>query len=58
MDDEPEPVMMTATCHTEGCPEAGQPIVAPFFPEGDPPAFHAVCAQCGQPVTDVVPYAP
>ncbi|MGW1468543.1 hypothetical protein ACWCPT_29880 [Streptomyces sp. NPDC002308] len=54
-DEEVQPVMMTATCHTEGCPMSGQGIVAPFFPNATPPTYRAQCAQCSQAVTDLVP---
>lgn len=56
MDEEPQPVMMVATCHTSGCPEAEKPIEAPFFPNTEPPLYRAVCAGCGNTVTDIVPY--
>lgn len=51
--------MMQTRCHTEGCEQAAKqaetPLIAPFFPNGDPPVYSAECAECGQPVTDIVP---
>lgn len=43
----------TATCHTEGCDNAGHPIPMPLeeTPEGDLPGV--TCGVCGQPITDV-----
>jgi hypothetical protein len=54
------PVMMQTRCHTDGCKEAIRqaeegPIVAPFFPQGDPPVYSAECHECGLPVTDITP---
>jgi hypothetical protein len=47
--------MMHATCRTVGCDVEGVTFLAPFMPNVDPPVYRAECAQCGQPVTDIVP---
>ncbi|MEW2068646.1 hypothetical protein [Streptomyces sp. NPDC007346] len=60
-EDEPTPVIMTATCRTPECPMEGIGIVAPFYnnaPPGQPPIYQGHCAQCNQPVTDLVPVTP
>lgn len=54
-EDEPTTMLMVATCHTPGCP-AGS-VTALLTGIGTPPVFFVGCAQCGQPVTDVVPAA-
>jgi hypothetical protein len=54
-DEEQTPVMLAATCHTEGCTVEGVPFTAPFFPNATEPIYRAVCAMCGQPITDLVP---
>ncbi|NEC07933.1 hypothetical protein [Streptomyces sp. SID7909] len=48
--EETEPVIMTATCHTEGC--EAPPYTGPMYPP-----FNVLCYQCGQRITDVVPAA-
>lgn len=52
----------TATCHTEGCANAEQPIeVVCDYPDPDNPdapltTVGAVqCGVCGQPITDIQP---
>ncbi|MGW1625790.1 hypothetical protein [Streptomyces sp. NPDC002172] len=57
MDDEPQPVILTATCHTSGCTMAEVPNPAPFYPNADAPTFRGMCGQCGETVTDIVPLA-
>ncbi|MFF7476689.1 hypothetical protein [Streptomyces sp. NPDC008092] len=57
-DEDPQPVYMTATCHTEGCPLNGVPFVAPFYPNTTEPIYRGQCAECGQPITDLVPLDP
>lgn len=49
MDDEAVPVLVVATCHTPECP--AEPCTCDMYG----PPFHAVCAQCGKAVTDIVP---
>ncbi|MEU3342232.1 hypothetical protein [Streptomyces sp. NPDC006668] len=56
MDDEPTPVVLTATCHSQGCPSAEVPIQAAFYPNANDPIFRAECAGCEQAVTDLVPF--
>jgi hypothetical protein len=41
----------TATCHTDGCPNADIPIELAFDPTG-PPLSSVVCGVCGQVITD------
>ncbi|MFG3244852.1 hypothetical protein [Streptomyces sp. NPDC048157] len=53
--EETDPDMMVATCRTEGCVAEGIHYKVPMFPNVDPPTYRAVCAQCGQAVTDLVP---
>lgn len=55
MSDEPTPVPCVVTCHTEGCPLNGESRTVNLYPIGDPPTYQVVCAQCGQPITDIVP---
>jgi hypothetical protein len=54
-DEEPTPVMMIATCRTPGCPMDGVGITAAFYANSAPPIYRGQCAQCEQPVTDLVP---
>ncbi|MFB7576719.1 hypothetical protein [Streptomyces sp. NPDC056165] len=54
-EEEVEPVMMKITCHTVGCPVAEETFTEPMCPNASPPTFRAVCGQCGQTVTDLVP---
>jgi hypothetical protein len=54
-EEEPVPVMMTATCRTPGCDKNGVGIVAPFYANTGEPIYRGQCAQCGQAVTDLVP---
>lgn len=57
--DEEQPVLMNVTCHTEGCPVCGVTYTGvPMYPNAEPPTWRAVCGQCGNPVTDVVPSTP
>jgi hypothetical protein len=44
--------MQTATCHTEGCGNAGHGIALDFL-DPDTPVDVVVCGGCGQPITDV-----
>ncbi|MEU5091730.1 hypothetical protein [Streptomyces sp. NPDC021356] len=53
--EEPQPVNMLVTCHTEGCPVADVTYQVPMYPNVEPPTYRAVCAQCEQYVTDIVP---
>ncbi|WP_324787015.1 hypothetical protein [Streptomyces sp. H51] len=53
--EELQPVLVSATCHTVGCPVEGVTYTGvPMYPSPVPPTFNAVCGQCGQPVTDIV----
>jgi hypothetical protein len=52
---EVEPVLMKATCHTEGCPVDGVTFTVEMYPNAAPPIYRAQCGRCGQPVTDLVP---
>ena len=42
----------TATCHTEGCGNAGTPIEMVWADEYGPPGT-VVCGPCGQQITDL-----
>ncbi|WP_169317286.1 hypothetical protein [Actinacidiphila oryziradicis] len=55
MDEETTPVAMVATCQTAGCPVDGVPFNATLYANAAPPIYRAVCGQCGQIVTDLVP---
>jgi hypothetical protein len=56
MEEEPEPTLMNVTCRTEGCPVCNVTYVGiPMYANIVPPVWRAVCAQCGQTVTDIVP---
>lgn len=55
MDEELDPVMMSATCHTDGCPVADIAFVAPMYPNATEPIYRAQCGQCDQAITDLVP---
>jgi hypothetical protein len=46
---------MNVACHTEGCPVAGVTYTVDMYPNSEPPTWRAICAQCGNAVTDVVP---
>ena len=52
---EEEPTPMNVACHTEGCPVAGVTYTVGMYPNSEPPTWRAICAQCGNAVTDVVP---
>lgn len=54
-EEEPQPVMVIATCHTEGCPVDGKPFEVPVYPNPAPPVYYVICGQCSQQVTDIVP---
>jgi hypothetical protein len=49
---EPEYVLVTATCHTEGCGNAEWALEIYVPPEPVPP--NVVCGVCNQPITDIV----
>ncbi|GHE80114.1 hypothetical protein GCM10014715_39350 [Streptomyces spiralis] len=53
--EEATPTMMQATCHTPGCPVEDVTYTVAMYPCSVPPTWRAVCAQCGQAVTDIVP---
>ena len=55
MSEEASPVLVRATCRTEGCPVADVTFTVPMYANPLPPTFEAQCAQCDQPVTDLVP---
>ncbi|MFI9194138.1 hypothetical protein ACIG0A_33170 [Streptomyces californicus] len=60
-EEEATPVMLIATCRTPGCVMDGVGVEAPFYsnaPAGEPPIYQGHCAQCEQPVTDLVPVTP
>lgn len=50
MSDDPATREVTATCRTDGCPNAGIaiPLTVP-----DEPEPHIACGPCGLPITDV-----
>lgn len=52
---EEDPVQMLVTCHTAGCSEDGVTYKVGMYPNSEPPTFRAVCGQCQQPITDIVP---
>jgi hypothetical protein len=52
---EVEPTLMHVTCHTAGCPVDGTTYTVNMYPNEAPPTWRAVCAQCGQSITDIVP---
>ena len=49
--------MATATCHTEGCPNAGHPIEIELtfidFDGNEQSVGGVTCGPCGQPITDI-----
>ncbi|QFP94275.1 hypothetical protein QDW47_gp20 [Microbacterium phage AnnaLie] len=49
MDDELDPVAWHVTCHTDGCENAGIPIL--ILATQDPPLV--VCGPCGAQITDL-----
>ncbi|QDH93437.1 hypothetical protein PBI_ARROYO_20 [Microbacterium phage Arroyo] len=49
MDDELDPVAWNVTCHTDGCENAGIPIL--ILATQDPPLV--VCGPCGAQITDL-----
>lgn len=51
---EVDPVLMLATCRTEGCPVNGRTFTVEMYPNAAPPIFRAQCGQCSNPVTDLV----
>ncbi|MFD7769867.1 hypothetical protein [Streptomyces sp. NPDC059787] len=55
--EEVEPEMLLVTCHTGGCPVAGVTYECEMYPNAEPPTWRAVCGQCRQTVTDIVPVA-
>lgn len=44
--------MTTATCHTDGCENAGHAIGLDFLPDDEEPVA-VVCGACGNPISDV-----
>ncbi|MCX4858317.1 hypothetical protein [Streptomyces canus] len=52
---EEEPTVMNVTCHTGGCSVGGVTYTVDMYPNAELPTWRAECAQCGQPITDVVP---
>jgi hypothetical protein len=48
--EEATPVLVTATCRTPDCPVQDIGYTVDVYG----PPFTVVCAQCGQPVTDLV----
>lgn len=52
--EEATPIKVVATCRTPDCPVENVPISCVMFSSVTPPVFTAVCAQCHQPVTDIV----
>jgi hypothetical protein len=55
MDFEQTPTLMHVTCRTDGCLVADVTYALNMYANTAPPVWNAVCAQCGQAVTDVVP---
>lgn len=50
--------MPRATCHTQGCTNAGIPVpIAPpvdiITDEPVPPPWTVLCGACGEPITDI-----
>lgn len=54
-DEDPTPVAMICTCRTPGCVACGIACAVEMYPNAAPPVYRAVCGQCGQTVTDIVP---
>ena len=52
---EEEPTAMNVTCRTDGCPVAGVTYTVDMYPNSVAPTWRAICAQCGNAVTDIVP---
>lgn len=57
-DDVPASVTLVATCHTEGCEANGIPCVGIYYANTQEPIYRGQCMQCGQPITDLVPFKP
>ncbi|WP_443296158.1 hypothetical protein [Streptomyces sp. GDS52] len=55
IDEEPTPVMLIATCHTDGCKIEDVSITAAYYANAAPPVYRGVCGPCGQTITDLVP---
>lgn len=64
---EPTPTKMAVTCHTvadpangilEDCPENGITYIVNMYPAAIPPTWRAMCAGCGQTITDITPAVP
>ncbi|MFJ2225523.1 hypothetical protein ACIOFY_36475 [Streptomyces anulatus] len=54
-DSEVVATLMIITCRTQNCPEDGVPVTARMYPNASAPVWAAVCAGCGQMVSDIVP---
>ncbi|MCZ1001193.1 hypothetical protein O1M63_29070 [Streptomyces mirabilis] len=55
---EEEPTIMNVTCRTFGCPVVDVTYTVDMYSNAEPPTYRALCEQCKQPITDLVPYAP
>ncbi|MFD5753815.1 hypothetical protein ACFWIZ_00720 [Streptomyces sp. NPDC127044] len=49
---------MNVTCRTVGCPVADVTYTVNMYSNAAPPTYRAICGQCKQPITDLVPYTP
>jgi hypothetical protein len=59
MPGEDQPVLVSATCHTDACPVSGVTFTGvPMYPTPEAKIYNAVCGQCGKAVTDIVPVTP
>lgn len=54
-EDEPTPVMMVVTCRTPECAVEDVSYTLPMYANATEPIYLAMCQQCSQIVTDIVP---
>jgi hypothetical protein len=57
-DDVPPSVTLVATCRTVGCPTNGISCVGTYYANSEAPIYRGLCMECGQPITDLVPFRP
>ncbi|WP_217572565.1 hypothetical protein [Streptomyces sp. GbtcB7] len=48
---------MNVTCRTVMCPAAELTYTVDMYSNAEPPMYRAICGQCKQPITDLVPYS-
>ncbi|MFJ1529712.1 hypothetical protein ACIOFV_15005 [Streptomyces mirabilis] len=49
---------MNVTCRTVGCPVVEVTYTVDMYPNAESPTYRAICGQCKQAITDLVPYTP